>query len=396
MTWSGGPFEKREVLSMGELQLVNITKIYDDAQGTERAVDEVMLNAHDDELVVIVGPSGCGKSTTLRMVAGLETTTEGKIKVSGREVQDLGPSRRNVAMVFQSYALYTKMTARENMEYGLKHSTDLTKTERRERVERMAELLGIDDLIENYPNQMSGGEKQRVALGRALVREPDVFLLDEPLSNLDAKLRAAMRTELQRIHKEIGVTTLYVTHDQKEAMTMADRIAIMNDGKLQQFAEPEEAYYHPTNKFVATFLGSPAMNIFTASVTTLQERYCFEHEDTVIAHVPANAVDGLNADAVDVGLRPEDLILTQNSDDGHFTAEVSISEYQGNDNFVHLKRNDVEFTARVPPTMLPERNDVVGVSANPEHVYLFDIETGETLKTRGVEERKVVPDDTRL
>jgi multiple sugar transport system ATP-binding protein len=276
------------------------------------------------------------------------------------------------------------------MEYGLKHSMDLSKEERRERVEDMAELLGISDLLDNYPNQMSGGQKQRVALGRALVREPDVFLLDEPLSNLDAKLRAQMRSELQRIHGELGVTTLYVTHDQKEAMTMADRIAIMDDGKLQQFAEPEEAYYHPVNKFVATFLGSPAMNVFRTSVVSGSDEYRFEHDGKTIARIPTDGVDDIDVETVDLGLRPEDLILTREPDDGQFTGTVTVSEYQGNDNFVHLRYNDVEFTARVPPTILPDRHDTVGLSVEPEYVYLFDPETGEALKTRDTEERRTI------
>jgi multiple sugar transport system ATP-binding protein len=234
---------------MADVTLNGVTKVYDDAEGTDTAVDNVSLTLQDGELVVLVGPSGCGKSTTLRMIAGLETVTDGTIRVGEREVQELAPSRRSVAMVFQSYALYSKMTALENMEYGLKHSTDLSKADRRERVREFAELLEIEDLLDDTPDELSGGQKQRVALGRAIVREPNVFLLDEPLSNLDAKLRATMRTELQRIQEEIGVTTLYVTHDQKEAMTMADHIAIMHDGELQQIAPPEEAYDHPTNEF---------------------------------------------------------------------------------------------------------------------------------------------------
>ena len=369
---------------MAELTLTDVTKVFTGFENVE-AVSRLSLSIPDGELLVVVGPSGCGKSTTLRMIAGLETVTEGTIEFDGDEVQWMSPRRRNVAMVFQSYALYQKMTARENMEYGLKHSTDLAPDERRRRVEEIAELLEIGELLDDRPAELSGGQKQRVALGRAIVREPDVFLLDEPLSNLDAKLRAHMRTELQRIHDRIGVTTVYVTHDQKEAMTMADRIAVLNDGVLQQVAEPETAYHHPTNEFVATFLGSPAMNVFDASVTRRADEYLVTHAGVDITRVPVAAVDGELDDTVRFGARPEDVRIATQPSDGELGATASITEYQGKENFVHLEFEGIELTARVPPDTQAGRGERVGLTVDPEAVYLFDPETGRSLKTYGLD-----------
>ncbi|WP_129113731.1 ABC transporter ATP-binding protein [Halegenticoccus tardaugens] len=372
---------------MTTLELTDVTKVYDDAQGRETAVESVDLTVKDGEFVVFVGPSGCGKSTTLRMLAGLETVTDGTIEIGDREVQHLAPSERSVAMVFQSYALYTKMTARENMAYGLKHSTGLTKKERSEQVEEIAELLDIVELLDDVPNEMSGGQKQRVALGRAIVRDPDVFLLDEPLSNLDAKLRSRMRTELQRLQTELGVTTVYVTHDQTEAMTMADRIAIMNDGALQQIDAPEVAYDHPVNEFVATFLGSPAMNTVETEVERVGDAYRFRRGEAVLATVPAERLDLPTTDPVTLGLRPEDLRLGSSRGAPTFTATVTVAEYQGNDNFIHLSAADQALTARVPPETYPEPGETVDVSIAPRDIYLFDAETGRSLKTRGLTSR---------
>lgn len=368
---------------MSTLELNGITKIYDDAQGRETAAESIDLSVNSGEFIVLVGPSGCGKSTTLRMLAGLETVTSGTIEINDRQVQDLAPSERSIAMVFQSYALYTKMTARENMGYGLKHSTDLSASERQRTVDEIAELLDIADLLDDLPNEMSGGQKQRVALGRAIVRDPDVFLLDEPLSNLDAKLRARMRTELQQIQNNLGVTTVYVTHDQTEAMTMADRIAIMDDGKLQQVAPPETAYDHPTNEFVATFLGSPSMNTFDVTVESSSGDLVFRSDGTTFASVPVDTVDLDDGDHVRLGLRPEDFRIDEDAQSGRFEASVTVAEYQGNDNFIHLSVGDRTLTARVPPAVYPEPGAVVGVSVNPVDVYLFDPDTGAAIKTRG-------------
>lgn len=364
---------------MARVELSDVTKIYDDAQGTETAVDSVSLSVVDGEFLTIVGPSGCGKSTTLRMLAGLEPVTKGSIMIDGREVHHLVPSERNVAMVFQNFALYTKMTARENIGYGLKHSTQLPRAERQTRIEEMAQLLGIQEHLDDKPAELSGGQKQRVALGRALVRQPDVFLLDEPLSNLDAKLRSEMRTELQRIHDQLGVTTIYVTHDQKEAMTMSDRIAVMDDGRLQQVATAESAYDRPSNRFVGTFLGNPAMN--TVKVT-------IERQDgtatlrtvagNVLTTAPASFVPDTVSQVV-AGIRPEDLGLRS---DNQGSATVVVTEFQGNDNYVHLNLTDQSFTARLTTEQMFDRNEQVALEIEPADLYLFDTETGDTLKAR--------------
>ncbi len=245
---------------MAELTLGNVTKRFDDVV----AVDDVSIEIDDGEFLVLVA-LGCGKSTTLRMIAGLETISDGRIAIDGDVVNDAPAQQRDIAMVFQSYALYPHMTVRENMRFGLEESTTLEKAEMDSRVEDAAETLEIDDLLERKPGAL-GGQQQRVALGRAIVRDPAVFLMDEPLSNLDAKLRSGMRTELQRLQEELGVTTVYVTHDQTEAMTMSDRIAILDGGELQQVATPLECYHRPTNRFVAGFIGEPSMNFFDVSL----------------------------------------------------------------------------------------------------------------------------------
>jgi multiple sugar transport system ATP-binding protein len=369
---------------MAELTLTDVTKVYTGLGENIEAVSELSLSIPDGELLVVVGPSGCGKSTTLRMIAGLETVTEGTIAIDGAEIQWMSPRRRDIAMVFQSYALYQKMTVRENMEYGLKHSTDRSPSDRQRRVERIANLLDIEELLDDRPAELSGGQKQRVALGRAIVREPDVFLLDEPLSNLDAKLRAHMRTELQRIHEQIGVTTVYVTHNQKEAMTVADRIAVLNGGVLQQVAKPETAYRHPTNEFVATFLGSPSMNVFDASVSRTDGQYQFARAGIDIARVPVEAVDGELGDTVRFGVRPEDLRVSA-VPGGESPAVVSVTEYQGKENYVHLELDGVELTARVQPDVRVERGTHVDLQVESSAAYVFDPATSRSLKTYGLD-----------
>jgi multiple sugar transport system ATP-binding protein len=372
---------------MANLRVTDLFKQYDDAQGTEVAVDEISFEVEDGERAVVVGPSGCGKTTTLRCIAGLETTTAGTIEIGRREVQSLKPGVRDIAMVFQSYALYRNMTARENISYGLKHSTTMSSAERREKVEEMAELLGISELLDDKPAEMSGGQQQRVALGRALVRDPQVFLLDEPLANLDAKLRAHMRTELQRIHDELDVTMVYVTHDQKEAMTMGDKIIIMDDGEIQQAAPPEEAYDHPNNQFVASFLGSPSMNILEATVERDSGELRFDYGSSTVASVPASAVDDVESrDVLNVGLRPEDLTIHDSRDEGTFGGRVTANEYQGNNNFVHIEFDGEEIMAKVPTSVDPNIGQQVGISIDSEKVYVFDPETGNSLKTKTARE----------
>jgi len=369
---------------MSDIELDELTKIYDDAQGTETAVDGVSLHVEDGEFLVIVGPSGCGKSTTLRMIAGLETTTDGEIRFDGSLVQHLAASERSVAMAFQNFALYRKMTVAENLEYGLKHSTYMTREQRRDRVETIAETLEISDLFDHYPDEISGGQKQRVALGRAVVRDPEVFLLDEPLSNLDAKLRATLRTELKRIHDEFGVTTVYVTHDQKEAMALADRIAVMRDGTIQQIDSPEATYHHPANRFVATFIGSPSMNILPVQRQRDGDEVSLLYDGTELVHLPADSVPE-TPETVELGFRFDEIRIHQDPTDGHFEAEVRVNEYQGNERYIYVPMSEENVIFRAPAAMSLEPGDTIGVTIPPEHVYLFDPETGETLKSKSAE-----------
>jgi len=370
---------------MVELELDGVTKRYDDAQGTETAVDDLSLVV-EDELLVLLGPSGCGKTTTLRMIAGLESVTEGRIAIDGRDVTGLHPSDRSIAMVFQDYGLYTMMSVRENMAYGLKHSTDLSAAERDARVEEMAGMFDIGGLLERNVTELSGGQKQRVALGRAMVREPDVFLLDEPLASLDAKLRSEMRTELQQLQERLDITTVYVTHDQKEAMTMADQVAVLDDGLLRQAGPPEHVYERPADAFVAEFLGNPAMNQLPAVTRREGDRLAFEADvgdgRVRLATVPIDGADLGPDRRVTFGVRPERLRVHGEPDrPDAFGATVVVTEYQGMDNFVHLGVGDREFTAVVPPAIAPEAGDAVGVTVPPEAVHAFDPETGEALAT---------------
>jgi len=363
---------------VAELRLENVTKQF----GSETAVSDFSLTA-DGDLLVLVGPSGCGKSTTLRMIAGLERPSEGSIYIDGEEVTRRSPSDRSIAMVFQNYALYRTMNVRNNIGYGLKHSSPLSKDERIEKVEEIAEMFGISELLDREVSELSGGQKQRVALGRALVRDPDVFLLDEPLSSLDAKLRSQMRTELQRIQQELGVTTVYVTRDQKEAMTMGDVLAVMNDGELQQVGPPESTYDRPDNRFVASFLGSPSMNFVDVDV---------EHRngETVCSfdgHELASLSDGVQAidRPVQLGVRPEDLTLLDEPNDDSVAGTIRHVEYQGNDNFVQVEFADRTLTCVVPATVRPRRGETVGLNFPPEQIHLFDMDTGDAVRSPPVD-----------
>jgi multiple sugar transport system ATP-binding protein len=323
---------------VAEIELERLSKVYPD--GT-RAVTELDLQIGDGEFAVLVGPSGCGKTTALRMVAGLEPITDGAVRIGGRVVNNLPPKNRDVAMVFQNYALYPHMTAYRNMAFGLK----LRKVEKSEidrRVKDAARVLGLQEVLRKRPRTLSGGQRQRVAMGRAIVREPQAFLMDEPLSNLDAKLRVEMRAEIARIQRDLGVTTIYVTHDQIEAMTLGDRVAVMRDGVLQQFARPQELYDEPVNLFVAEFIGSPAMNLVGADLSRDDGRIVAQvgdHrlaiEDDLLAARPAlrEFVDR----RVILGIRPEDFeFATDDSQDRRISAVVDIREDMGSEVFVHF------------------------------------------------------------
>nr|WP_206042362.1 sn-glycerol-3-phosphate ABC transporter ATP-binding protein UgpC [Haloarcula argentinensis] len=350
------------LLGMSEVTLSNVSKVYDD---NVLAVEDLSLAVEDGEFVVVVGPSGCGKSTTLRMIAGLETVTDGEIAIGGDVVNDVRPQDRNIAMVFQSYALYPHMTVRENMSFGLQLSGEYD-DQIEQRVTEAAELLEISDLMDDLPKQLSGGQQQRVALGRAIVRDPEVFLMDEPLSNLDAKLRTQMRTEIQRIQEELDVTTIYVTHDQTEAMTMADRIVILNQGELQQVAPPEHCYDKPNNKFVAGFIGSPSMNFFEVSVTNSGGRATL-HSATVEFTVDLDIPDG----EYTLGVRPEDFVA---GDAGEYIETVvDVVEPMGSDNFLYLETagGSNEVVARVDSEYRPERGDEIALGFHTEDMHLF-------------------------
>jgi multiple sugar transport system ATP-binding protein len=323
---------------VAEIELERLSKVYPD--GT-RAVTELDLQIGDGEFAVLVGPSGCGKTTALRMVAGLEPITDGAVRIGGRVVNNLPPKNRDVAMVFQNYALYPHMTAYRNMAFGLK----LRKVEKSEidrRVKDAARILGLQEVLRKRPRTLSGGQRQRVAMGRAIVREPQAFLMDEPLSNLDAKLRVEMRAEIARIQRDLGVTTIYVTHDQIEAMTLGDRVAVMRDGVLQQFARPQELYDEPVNLFVAEFIGSPAMNLVGADLSRDDGRIVAQvgdHrlaiEDDLLAARPAlrEFVDR----RVILGIRPEDFeFATDDSQNRRISAVVDIREDMGSEVFVHF------------------------------------------------------------
>ncbi|WP_433627148.1 ABC transporter ATP-binding protein [Halomicrococcus sp. NG-SE-24] len=390
---------------MAELTLDGVSKHFDDGGDRIVAVDDLSLTIRDGELLVLVGPSGCGKSTTLRMIAGLETVPSGEIRLDGTVIDDQPPTTRDIAMVFQSYALYPHMTVRENMRFGLEESTDLSADEMDRRVEETAEMMGIADLLDRKPSDLSGGQQQRVALGRAIVRDPKVFLMDEPLSNLDAKLRAQMRTELQRLQEDLGVTTVYVTHDQTEAMTMGDRIAILNDGKLQQVGTPIEAYHRPANRFVAGFIGEPSMNFFE---TTLEgDTLVGEHFEYPLSSESRSALDDVKQ--VTLGVRPEDVeIVRDRSDDpgqsdresdGHdFRTVVDVIEPMGNENNVYLwfaaARDEgptVEgqateerrtFVVTLGGMRTVEAGEEVVARIPEETIHLFDAETGEALRNR--------------
>jgi multiple sugar transport system ATP-binding protein len=334
---------------MARVVYENVSKVFD---GT-KAVDDLTLDVTDGEFLVLVGPSGCGKSTALRMLAGLEDISGGRILIGERVVNNLAPASRDVAMVFQSYALYPHMTVYDNLAFGLRNQK-VPKAEVDERVHRAAGILGMEDMLKRKPKQLSGGQRQRVALGRAIVREPAAFLMDEPLSNLDAKLRVATRAEILKLQRQLGTTTIYVTHDQVEAMTMGDRIAVMNLGVLQQAGTPEELYTRPANVFVAGFIGSPAMNL-----------------------VPAPVVDAGGAGLV-AGFRPEHVEPSDARGDGiSFHAKVEVVEYLGDEQLVHMTTRDTPIVAKIPVEhrLHPEEEGTFAVSRG--HMHLFDAETEE-------------------
>jgi multiple sugar transport system ATP-binding protein len=370
---------------MAGVQYRNMTKAWGDVIG----VNNLNLEVPDKEFLVLVGPSGCGKSTALRCLAGLEEITQGEIIIADRVVNDIPPKDRDIAMVFQSYALYPHMTVYDNMAFGLK-LRKTPKTEIDTRVQEAAKILGITQLLDRKPKQMSGGQRQRVALGRAIVRDPAVFLLDEPLSNLDAKLRVQTRAEISKLHQRLGTTFVYVTHDQVEALTMADRITVLRDGVLQQVETPQQLYDHPGNVFVAGFIGSPSMNFFSGTITgTLDEMYADSGQ--VRLRVAQSEVEQLGQESIGreviFGVRPEDIHHPQYTPSGVkeqlVEATVEVTELMGNEIFVYLVAGEQNFIARVDPRSDFRDGDKVQMAFNTNKVHIFDRTTEKSLATPG-------------
>ena len=397
---------------MAAIEFDAVSKVYG---GVVRAVDNLTLEVEDGEFVVLLGPSGCGKTTALRMVAGLESITAGTVRIGGKAVNNVEPRERDVAMVFQNYALYPHMSVRENIGFGLR-MRGVPKRERAPRVERGARSLALTDYLERKPSQLSGGQRQRVAMGRAIVREPRVFLMDEPLSNLDARLRVQMRTEIVRIQHDLRVTTLYVTHDQVEAMTMADRVAVMRDGVLQQFDTPDEVYAHPANLFVASFIGSPAMNLVEAAIEQDGDvLMCRVGDQTLsLSGTPVTArssLQGRVGSAVAVGIRPEALSLAVSDAPVALSGNVLVAESLGFETLAHVHieaapvrhpeifdtepeldgadttsadggmaaASGAAFVARLPAGTSLRDGDLVVLAVDTKRLHFFDLHTGAAI-----------------
>ncbi|MBO9475287.1 sn-glycerol-3-phosphate ABC transporter ATP-binding protein UgpC [Shimia sp. R10_1] len=355
---------------MSAITLRNVIKRY----GAVEVVHGIDLDVEEGEFVVLLGPSGCGKTTTLRMVAGLEDVSDGDLSIGGARVNEVAPKDRGVAMVFQNYALYPHMTVRQNMEFSLK-PLSLPADEVARRVDEVASTLGLAELLSRRPAQLSGGQRQRVAMGRAMVRTPDVFLFDEPLSNLDAKLRTQVRLEIAKLHNRLGTTVLYVTHDQVEAMTLADKIVIMRDGHIEQVGTPEQVYSQPNNTFVATFIGSPPMNMIPARVR--QGRL---EADGLLLSVPDRFKGVLAEDqAVTIGIRPNGLSLAKDVDHNTAPARVEVTEYLGNEALLDLRAGPHELIAEVPALGRPAPGAEVTVHFDPDALHLFDTASGDSL-----------------
>ena len=356
---------------MAEVVLQNVNKNFDEVY----AVKDVNLSIRDKEFMVLVGPSGCGKTTTLRMVAGLESISSGRILIDDKVINELSPMDRDIAMVFLNYALYPHMSVYDNMAFGLK-MRKFDRADIAQRVQEAAEILGMQDLLKRKPRQLSGGQRQRVALGRAIVRHPQVFLFDEPLSNLDAKLRVQMRVELKKLHDRLGTTAIYVTHDQVEAMTLGDRVVVMRDGLVQQVGEPLELYNEPANRFVAGFLGSPAMNFATVTMREADGALWAE-DDGIGIRVPGQIAGRLGRYAgkqVTMGIRPEDLHVATGDDpaDLGFDAAVEVVEKLGSEILLDVAVGSNTMVASVEPSIRVNVRDRLRLALNPERLHFFD------------------------
>ena len=396
---------------MASVELDGINKVYDNGF---HAVQDLSIDVADGEFLVLVGPSGCGKSTALRMVAGLEDISSGELRIGGRRVNELEPQQRDIAMVFQSYALYPHMTVADNIAYGLK-LRKMPKDEMNARIKKAADMLELTPLLDRKPKQLSGGQRQRVAMGRAIVREPQVFLMDEPLSNLDAKLRVQMRAEISAVVRSLNTTTLYVTHDQTEAMTMGDRMAVMKAGILNQLGTPSECYDSPNNIFVAQFVGSPPMNLVTATVVGSGDALALQVGDVTLT-VPASLLDSKPAlrsflgKKVVMGVRSEDMedsSIKQGPEDQRLKGTITLTEALGSEIVVHFSFDaervetadtkllaketgeqelhtlgtGVKWVASFAPRSRVRNGDTVDISVDMERIHLFDPETSEAIRT---------------
>jgi multiple sugar transport system ATP-binding protein len=363
---------------MAGIQLQHIYKHY---SNTVTAVKDFNLDIKDKEFIVFVGPSGCGKSTTLRMVAGLEEISEGELFIGDRKVNDVAPKDRDIAMVFQNYALYPHMNVFDNMAFGLK-LRKFKKDDINQRVGEAAKILGIENLLDRKPKELSGGQRQRVALGRAIVREPEVFLMDEPLSNLDAKLRVQMRAEITKLHKRLQTTVIYVTHDQTEAMTMADRIVVMKDGIIKQVGAPKELYDFPDNVFVGGFIGSPAMNFFSGRLEN--GKFVIENQELVIPEGKMKVLKDYVGKEVILGIRPEDIhdepVFIESSPGSLIDAYIDVAELMGAETYLYSKIGDNDFVARVDSRTDVKNDQTLKLALDMNKVHFFDVNTEQRIK----------------
>ncbi|KMT21018.1 ABC transporter ATP-binding protein [Clostridium cylindrosporum] len=365
---------------MSNLTLKGISKVY---QGGVRAVSDFNLEINDEEFIIFVGPSGCGKSTVLRMIAGLEEITEGELYIDDKIVNNVEPKDRDIAMVFQNYALYPHMSVYENMAFGLKIRGN-KKKEIEVRVKEVANILGIEGLLDRKPKALSGGQRQRVALGRAIVRNPKVFLMDEPLSNLDAKLRVQTRAEIVKLHKKLGTTFIYVTHDQTEAMTMGDKIVVMKDGIIQQFASPQELYESPINTFVAGFMGSPQMNFIDVNVIEIENMLILQKNQLKIELTPEVSKvlkeKGYVGKRIIIGIRPEDVIVSNENSLSTLTGTIDAIDNMGSEKYIYFKVESDNITAKVGQESNIKLGDSLKIYFNTSKIHYFDNENEERIK----------------